>query len=241
MKAALKRLPIISQLVAQRRTRMQKRRQEKQIVTTIMAATEFLKSAKPRMFQFGTGGHPLEGWLNTDFQPWADGVYHLDMTKPLPFPDGSLDVAASEHCFEHFSYEEGKNIASELLRCLRPGGLVRMSMPDLDKYIDLWRGSTTGEQKAYMQAYLGIEHAGDPVSACMTLNLAMRSFGHKFIYDRATLCDLLTQAGFVDVRFATPADRSALRLLEFIVRGVQGNPILDSYETLIVEAEKPRG
>lgn len=114
-----------------------------------------------------------------------------------------------------------------------------MSMPDLDRYIDLWNERVTKEQVAYMRAYVGIEHTGDPVTPCMTLNLAMRSFGHKFIYDRATLHDLLAKAGFVEVRFATPADRSHLRLREFEVRVAKGSQVLDQYETMIVEAQKP--
>lgn len=241
MKDVIKKLPVVRRFVARRRIRMERLRREKRMNDARVAIARFLAEPGPKRFQFGSGGHRLEGWLNTDFEPWAAGVFHLDMTELLPFPDGVLDVAASEHCFEHFSYEEGKQIASELFRCLKPGGLVRMSMPDLDRYIDLWKGALSEEQAAYMHAYVGIEHAGNPVTPCMTLNLAMRSFGHKFLYDRTVLHDLLSKAGFADIRFADPSDRSNLRLPEFEVRVSQGNPVLDRYETMIVEAEKPRG
>jgi predicted SAM-dependent methyltransferase len=239
MSAILKTLPGMRHLVTWRRTKLERWRLQKQLAATRAAVARFVDGPGPKMFQFGSGGHRLEGWLNTDFEPWCDGVFHLDMRDPLPFSDGVLDVAASEHCFEHFSYDEGKTILCECLRCLKPGGLVRMSMPDLGRYIDLWSGNLTAEQVAYMHAYVDIEHGGDPPTPCVTLNLAMRSFGHKFIYDRATLHDLLTKVGYVDVRFATPADCSQLRLPEFEVRASQGNPVLDGYETMIVEAQKP--
>jgi predicted SAM-dependent methyltransferase len=238
-KEAIKRFPLVRYLVQRRLRRAARKLEEQQRSELDNALQQFLAQSGPKRFQFGSGGHRLDGWLNTDFEPWCEGVFHLDMRNALPFPDSVLDVAASEHCFEHFSYDEGKRIALELFRCLKPGGLLRMSMPDLDRYIALWNESLTPEQIGYMRAYVGIEHAGDPVSPCMTLNLAMRSFGHKFIYDRPTIKDLLSKAGFVDVRFATPGDRSVLRLTEFEVRVSQGNRVLDGYETMIVEAQKP--
>jgi predicted SAM-dependent methyltransferase len=240
MKTLIKTLPGIRQMVAWQRSQREKQRCERLVAGTAAAATRFIEGPAPRRFQFGSGGHRLEGWFNTDFEPWQEGVFHLDMREPLPFPDDVLDVAASEHVFEHFSYDEGRKIVSELFRCLKPGGLIRMSLPDLDRYIALWNETLSEDQLAYMRAFVGIEHAGDPVTPCMTLNLAMRSFGHKFIYDRATLHNLLTKAGFVDVRFAIPADRSHLRLREFEVRAAEGNPVLDGYETMIVEAQKPQ-
>jgi len=239
MKEFIKQLPLVRSLVARRHAAMQRARCQKRLDDTRSAVARFLESPGPRKFQFGSGPHRLEGWLNTDFEPWVDGVFHLDMRDPLPFPDNVLDIAASEHVFEHFSYEDGRKIAAELFRCLKPGGLIRMSMPDLDRYIALWNENPSEEQVAYMRAYVDIEHAGAPVTPCMTLNLAMRSFGHKFIYDRATLQDLLLKAGFVDVRFATPADSSGLRLPDFEVRVSQGNPVLNGYETMTVEAQKP--
>ena len=238
-KEAIKRLPLVRHLVQRRLRRAARKLEEQQRSELDSALQQFLAQSGPKRLQFGSGGHRIDGWLNTDFEPWCEGVFHLDMRNALPFPDGVLDVAASEHCFEHFTYDEGKKIALELLRCLKPGGLLRMSMPDLDRYIALWNQCLTPEQIDYMHTYVGIEHAGDPVSPCMTLNLAMRSFGHKFIYDRKTLENLLTQAGFVDVRFATPGDRSRLRVAVFEVRALQGNPVLDGYETMIVEAQKP--
>lgn len=239
MKEHIKKLPIIRQLVARRRVRMKCQRRKEQKAATAAEVTRFIASSDRKMFQFGSGPHRLEGWLNTDFEPWMDGVFHLDMRQSLPFPDNVLDVAASEHVFEHFTYEDGRKIAAELFRCLKSGGLIRMSMPDLDRYIALWSANLSHEQVAYMREYVNIEHAGAPATPCMTLNLAMRSFGHQFIYDRTTLHDLLTRAGFVDVRFATPSDRSGLRLPNFEVRVSEGNSILDSYETMIVEALKP--
>jgi len=230
---------IYRRIKAWRQRSLKRDLQNKRAHETQRAVAWFLSQAGPKRFQFGSGGHRLAGWFNTDYEPWVPEVYHLDMREALPFPDNSLDVAASEHVFEHFSYQDGTKILSELFRCLKPGGLVRMSMPDLDQYIALWDKPASQAKTAYMQAYVGIEHAGDPVTPCMTLNLAMRSFGHQFLYDRPTLSSLLARTGFMDIRFATPSNRSGLRLDDFEVRGASGNPILDHYETMIVEAQKP--
>lgn len=71
------------------------------------------------------------GWRTVDLLN-ADVV--CDMRKNgLPFEDNSLDAAHASHLVEHIS--DPKQLFCEVHRCLKPGGIFRLSTPDLDLLI----------------------------------------------------------------------------------------------------------
>ncbi len=53
-----------------------------------------------------------------------------DITKPLPLPDNSVDSFQAEDVFEHIKYDQLVSIINEIFRILKPGGLLRVSLPD---------------------------------------------------------------------------------------------------------------
>lgn len=73
----------------------------------------------------GCGENRLEGWQNTDAE--------LDVTKPLPFNDDSVDEILVEHVLEHCTGPDIFRFLLESKRTLRPGGVLHISMPVLDR------------------------------------------------------------------------------------------------------------
>ncbi len=70
------------------------------------------------------------GWETVDL---VDADYILDFRKePLPFGDEMIDAAYSSHVIEHISFDDGLKLFSEVYRCLKPGGVFRISTPDMD-------------------------------------------------------------------------------------------------------------
>ena len=53
-----------------------------------------------------------------------------DITKPIPLPNNSVDVYLSEDVFEHLDYNSLPTIINEIYRVLKPGGVLRLAMPD---------------------------------------------------------------------------------------------------------------
>ena len=80
------------------------------------------------------------GWETVDLQQGADHVCDFRHT-PLPFADASLDAVHSSHMVEHISLEQTRRLLREIHRCLRPGGYLRLSTPDLDLLIDRYRAN----------------------------------------------------------------------------------------------------
>lgn len=72
-------------------------------------------------------------WVNLDFEaryPWVQGH---DLLKPLPFKSCSFDLVYSSHFLEHVPREYVSSFLQECKRVLRPGGVIRLVLPDADE------------------------------------------------------------------------------------------------------------
>jgi len=200
----------------------------------------YMREHQTRKVQLGAGASRLQGWLNTDIEP-GDGLAYLDATKPFPFEDDSVHYIFSEHVIEHLTYDEGKAMIAEAHRVLAPGGKMRMSTPNLTRFIELFDKSPSEEAKAYLVGKRQWhEWPDEPNAAAIILNLQMSSWGHKFMYDVETLGASLQRVGFRNVRELEEniSTDQHLRNLEERDSGV--NARFSDYETMSVEAEKPR-
>ena len=61
-----------------------------------------------------------------------------DISKRLPFEDGSVDYIQAIHCFEHFYRYEADEILTDWIRVLKPGGLLVLELPCLDKILSIF-------------------------------------------------------------------------------------------------------
>jgi len=70
------------------------------------------------------------------FYPFAERYvdFNIDLFENprFPFEDDSIDLLYSAHTLEHIPQEFCQNIFNEIYRCLKPGGAVRLNMPDYD-------------------------------------------------------------------------------------------------------------
>ena len=108
-----------------------------------------MRGHQTRKVQLGAGSSRLEGWLNTDIEP-GDGLAYLDATKPFPFEDDSVHYIFSEHLIEHLTYDEGKAMMAEAHRVLAPGGKMRISTPNLTRFIELFDKTPSEEARAVL-------------------------------------------------------------------------------------------
>ena len=61
--------------------------------------------------------------------PYEKDILH-DATKPLPFADHTVIGFQSQDVFEHIEFAKIRLSLDEVFRCLRQGGLFRLSLPD---------------------------------------------------------------------------------------------------------------
>ena len=92
-------------------------------------------SAGVRRLNWGCGEHPEPGWLNSDVKdvPGIDIV--ADVRTGLPLETGSIDYITSIHALPELPYPDLVPALTELRRVLKPGGVLRLALPDLDRAI----------------------------------------------------------------------------------------------------------
>ena len=189
-----------------------------------------------RKLHLGCGDHLLDGWLNTDLRPRVPGVLPLDATRPLPFPDGSLDYIFSEHVIEHMPYPQGCRLLAECQRILKPGGTIRFATLDFAFLVALYNSEKTALQQAYLdwskQRHLPWAPSSEGI---YVINNSVRDWGHQFIYDDKAMRHALAAAGFSRI-VRCPLMKSRVQDLcglENETRAPQG---LVALETMVFEA-----
>jgi predicted SAM-dependent methyltransferase len=140
----------------------------------------------PLRLHIGCGQEAIPGWINIDNHalPGVDRV--LDVRHGLPFR--AVAAIYAEHFLEHLCLDDGLAFLRECRRALAPPGVLRLSTPNLD-----W---------VYATHYrLPPSSAEETVHDCFQLNRAFHGWGHRFLYNRATLEKVLKACGFAEARF----------------------------------------
>lgn len=113
---------------------------------------------------------------------------HHDLGYSLPFHDASVDYVYSSHFLEHLPRKDALNLIAESHRVLKPGGIVRVVVPDLEYAVSLYQA---GRKDEMLRQYFFVEDDDSHYAK------------HKYMYDHASLATLLTDAGFKDVQRQT--------------------------------------
>jgi len=95
---------------------------------------------KKLFYNLGSGGsfqHPA--WTNVDIpSDWYDGKIDIPLDfetlQPLPIEHGTAEVIYTAHTLEHLSQEAANNLLKCAYQILKPGGVLRIVLPDVDYY-----------------------------------------------------------------------------------------------------------
>jgi predicted SAM-dependent methyltransferase len=168
-----------------------------------------------RKLNLGCGGNILAGWENHDMD--------VDITKPLPYEDNSIDFIFIEHCVEHTTTPDAVRFFAECLRILNYEGTLRVAVPSADKIMDL---ADTGYLTWHGQSGFG---DGTKRGAVRSILL---DHGHLSAWNHSILESCLFAAGF-DPDKIYSCDISELEGHGKVI-GDHNNKI----ETIIMEAVK---
>jgi predicted SAM-dependent methyltransferase len=170
---------------------------------------------------WGCGPHPVPGWINVDRLPYEGVEIQRDILDGLPLADAGLDYAVGIHTLQDLAWPDIPRALCELRRVLRPSGVLRLALPDLDRAIDAYRRGDA----AYF--YVPDEDARSIGAKLVTQIIWYGSVRTPFTFDYAR--DVLEQAAFREVR------RCAFRETKSLHAGIVA---LDNREreSLFVEA-----
>jgi predicted SAM-dependent methyltransferase len=158
-----------------------------------------LKSNKGLIkLNLGCGTDYKKGWINIDNN--SDNNIkkldlNLDLRNPLPFDDNSVDFIFNEHFFEHLTVEEAQTAFKDIKRVLKPGGVLRTAMPDLESIVKGYFDLPLDKDPVIKEFKLGFVK-----TRAEWINMSFRWWGHMWLYDWEELERRLKQAGFTKMQ-----------------------------------------
>ncbi|MEI7780644.1 MAG: methyltransferase domain-containing protein [Planctomycetota bacterium] len=105
-----------------------------------------------KYLNLGCGGRFHPAWTNVDMAPVDDSVIRHNLRRPLPFAAGTFDAVYHSHVLEHLGQDDAATFVRECYRVLRPGGVVRIAVPNLETIARLYlltlERALNGDQQA---------------------------------------------------------------------------------------------
>jgi glycosyltransferase involved in cell wall biosynthesis/predicted SAM-dependent methyltransferase len=144
------------------------------------------------------------GWTNIDaleLSEWAKKLgfrfERNNLLKGLNYPNGSVDVILASHFLEHLCRNEGDTFLAECSRVLRPGGLIRLALPNTALICKTY---LEGKISEYRHVNAGVDLARDDAEAFFNLMFS----GHETLYDVESLRALLKKNNFTNIQAIPP-------------------------------------
>lgn len=110
---------------------------------------------------------------------------HHDLAYSIPCEDETVDFIFTSHFLEHLFKKDAENFLREAARVLKPGGMIRLSVPDLAFAVKLY---SQGDKARMLESYFFVDHNENYFSR------------HKYMYDFELLLKMFELAGFVKIK-----------------------------------------
>jgi predicted SAM-dependent methyltransferase len=141
------------------------------------------------LIHLGCGDQDDARYINVDALPFSH-VHHVHGVTTLPmFSDSSADLLYASHLLEHVSHKHALATLREWVRVLKPGGVLRIAVPDFDALIHVYQEQGNDIRKIQKPLMGAQDYA---------FNFHMGMFTESY------LTELLKEAGCKNVRAWDP-------------------------------------
>ena len=137
----------------------------------------------PVNLHLGCGKKFIPGFIHIDVRKFDHSDYVCRLDKLEMFKDNSVDLIYWSHVLEHFKRHECENALKEWHRVLKPGGLLRLAVPDFESIVKIY------QEYKNVELLIGLLYGGQDYQYNY----------HHVAFDFNYLSKLLMQAGFTQI------------------------------------------
>jgi predicted SAM-dependent methyltransferase len=214
----------------------------------------------------GCGAVRPKGWLNTDSSLNANlqriplvgtivpkllhtvsydnsDVIYMNLNKKWPYKSDSVDIVYASHLFEHLTLVSAELFLNESYRCLKPGGIIRIVVPDLYKickrYISEYEQTDKADPTEFIMWAINMHREGQyGMKSGWIKKFVLEWQGyphqHKFMYDEKSLTKKFEEKGFREIRSLSYG------VSDYIAEIADVEGTSESYLSVYLEARKPQ-
>jgi len=150
----------------------------------------------------GCGQYKLKGFVNIDQFANVDPDLVADATG-LPYDPDTVDEIYCGHMLEHLTWDEGQNALKHWLSILKPGGVIRIVVPNFDVLARNYFDNPTPMEMKKLNDYFIFSYVQDSL--------------HRYCYSAGLLKAAMVAAGFTGIEplpsnhpyYADPVDWQA--------------------------------
>ena len=174
------------------------------------------------------------------------GVEKGDATNlPLPYGDNEFFGVYSEHFIEHIYKYQGINFFKDVMRILKPGGVVRTVWPPYE-FVNLLvsREELTPDQQMFVEHYYNFyivkEKFSPPGNSHRSkreqcaLGLLYQKGQHLYVWSKIEMMNMLKDLGYTNVKLMNYQDSSVADFKNIDTPGQ-----IRALHSAVVEASKP--
>lgn len=134
-----------------------------------------------KLLHLGSGRKRIPGYINVDANKNNQPDIVAVVDNLLDIRDDTVDGIYACHVLEHTHRGAVQGVLEEWHRVLRPGGELRVAVPDFEEMVYLYT-----EEKVSLERLWGLFYGGNRT----------QWDDHQVVFDYETLCVYLTKAGF---------------------------------------------
>lgn len=211
----------------------------------------------------GCGSVRPTGWINTDSSLNAhlqripivgtlitrlfnkvkydsNNLVYMNLNTSWNYENNSIDIVYASHLFEHLSLKSADLFMKEAYRCLKPGGVIRIVVPDLYQialqYIEEFNATTNGDPTKFIMWAINMHREGQYGSPSFFKRIIYELQGyphqHKFMYDSKSLTSVFNNHGFRNINAMSYGNSKLINE----IADVEGTK--ESYLSVYLEAQK---
>lgn len=191
----------------------------------------FLKAWQKKMFRppfprnadgrvlihLGCGDQQDVRYINVDALPFSHVHYVHAVTRLPMFPNNFADLIYASHLLEHVSHKFALTTLREWVRVLKPGGILRIAVPDFDALVHVYESEERDIRKIQKPLMGAQDYAYN---------------FHQGMFTQNYLTALMEEAGCQEVRSWDPKSAPDYSFHDGALEEVCGHPISLNLEAI---------